>query len=65
MLNKYPNSEKHFSLATLIMCTAILTWEIITFFQWDGSFNGLDLLVVISTSIIGAKTYSHIFNEWL
>jgi len=65
MLHKYPNSEKHFSLATLIMCVAILTWETIEFFKWDGSFNGLDLLVVIAMSIIGAKTYTHIFNEWL
>jgi hypothetical protein len=47
------------------MCVAILTWETIEFFKWDGSFNGLDLLVVIAMSIIGAKTYTHIFNEWL
>jgi hypothetical protein len=65
MFHKSPNSEKHFSLATLIMCTVIITWEIVEFFKWDGSFNGLDLLVVIAISVIGAKTYSHIFNEWI
>jgi len=64
MLYKQPDSDKHFALVTLILCTATLTWEGVNLFSWDGSFNGLDLLVVITMSIIGTKAYAYIFNSW-
>jgi len=54
--------DKHLSLVTLIICTAILTGETISLISFDGSFNAIDLLLVIFSSIMAAKTYTHLTN---
>jgi hypothetical protein len=53
-------TDTHYALLTLIMCTTILTWKAVELLRWEGSFNGLDFLLVVTISIIGSKTYTHI-----
>jgi hypothetical protein len=57
-------SDKHFTLCAFALSIIVLTLEGVQLFAWDGSFNGLDLLVVILAGAMSARCYKHICDSW-